>query len=187
MTNALAKSCRVLCLLMKLPILKIRKNTIPIFKVSLGNRVFLRNSQIGDYVYIGDDCVINYATIGNYSCIADGVQIGGMEHPYWDHSISPKLSDQYIFGKETKIGYDVWIAAGCIIKQGVTIGNGAVIGANSYVTKDVPPYAVVFGTPAKIFKYRFNEEVIDKIDKSEYWQNPPQIAKKILNELKNDR
>lgn len=147
----------------------------------------MRNSKIGDYSYIGSDCVINYASIGNYSCIADGVQIGGMEHPYWDYSISPKLSDHYIFGKETKIGYDVWIAAGCIIKQGVTIGNGAVIGANSFVTKDVPPYAIVFGSPAKVFKYRFNQDVIDEIGKSEYWLNPPQIAKKILNEIKKNR
>ena len=73
-------------------------------------------------------------TIGNYSCIASTAAIGGMEHSYWYPSISPVLSNECIFGKETKIGNDVWIGAHVCVKQGVTIGDGAVIGAGSVVT-----------------------------------------------------
>ena len=107
-----------------------------------------------------------------------------MEHPYWDYSISPQLSNQYVFGKETIIGPDVWIAAGSIIKQGIKIGTGAVIGANSFVTKDVPDYAIVFGTPAKVYKYRFSNEVIKELIDSSYFEFKPKKAKAILESLK---
>ena len=161
-----------------------RHNRINLSKVTVGKRVFMRNSFLGDYSYIGNDCVLNNTCIGNYTCIADGVQIGGMEHPYWDISMSPLLSEQFVFGKITSIGHDVWIAAGCIIKQGITIGDGAVVGANSFVTKDVPPYAIVFGTPAKIYKFRFEKSVIEKTQKSEFWKYSPKKARAILNELR---
>lgn len=166
---------------------RIRGNFFSVTNTEIGQRTFLRNTKIGNHTFIGRDCVISNAEIGNYSCIADSVQIGGMEHPYWDLSISPKLSGQYIYGKKTIIGNDVWIAAGSIIKQGVTIGNGAVVGANSFVTKDVPPYAIVFGTPAKIHKYRFDESLIGQIQKSEYWKYAPKKACEILNELRKQK
>lgn len=182
----IVKILRVLKLLIKWPRYKVRNNTFPLLNTDIGPRTFLRNTQIGMYSFIGRDCVINHSQIGNYTCIADGVQIGGMEHPYWDYSMSPKLSNEYVFGQMTDIGHDVWIAAGCIIKQGVTIGNGAVIGANSFVTKDVPPYAIVFGTPAKVYKFRFQTDVINKIVISKYWELPPQKAKLVLQKIKEE-
>lgn len=145
---------------------------------------YIRESSVGKYSFIGAYTDISYANIGNYTCIANGVVIGGMEHPYWDLSISPKLSSEYVYGKKTYIGNDVWIASGCIIKQGVKIGDGAVIGANSFVNRDIPPYAIAFGTPAKIYKFRFGEDIVKDIQDSEYWNNPPKIAIKILNKLK---
>lgn len=175
---------RVVMLLLRWPGYKLRGNSFSVTKVEIGHRTYLRKTIIGKYAYIGSDCVIGNAEIGNYTCIADNVQIGGMEHPYWDLSMSPKLTTQYVYGNKTIIGHDVWIAAGSIIKQGVTIGDGAVIGANSFVTKDVPPYAIVFGTPAQLYKYRFDKELIEKIKGSDYWLNPPQIARIILNDLK---
>lgn len=69
----------------------------------------------------------------------------------------------------TTIGNDVWIGWGVLIKGGVTIGNGAVIGARSVVTKDVPPYAVVAGVPAKVIKYRFEQEKIDLLQQLQWW------------------
>ena len=69
----------------------------------------------------------------------------------------------------TTIGNDVWIGWGVLIKGGVTIGNGAVIGAYSVVTKDVPPYAVVAGVPAKVIKYRFEQEKIDLLQQLQWW------------------
>ena len=82
--------------------------------------------------------------------------------------------------KEVHIGNDVWIAAGTIIAQGITIGNGAVIGANSFVNKDVPPYAIVVGTPARILKYRFSDELIAELQKTEFWDKEPNEAKVIV-------
>ncbi|WP_281040324.1 MULTISPECIES: CatB-related O-acetyltransferase [unclassified Mesorhizobium] len=67
------------------------------------------------------------------------------------------------------VGHDVWIGARAIIMSGVTIGNGAVIGAGSVVTKDVPPYAIVAGSPARIIRYRFSPDVVDRIQASEWW------------------
>ncbi len=149
----------------------------------IGRNTHLRGCTIGGWCHIGPRCNINSATIGNYSCIAPSCQIGGMEHPYWDLSISPLLSDNYIFGNKTIIGHDVWIAADCIIRQGVSIGDGAVIGANSFVNKDIPPYAIAFGTPAKVVKYRFDENTITQLNASRYWEYPPKKAKNILKEI----
>lgn len=146
--------------LLRFPVDLMRHNEVS-FKSRIMSNVFLKNTKVGKYSFIGSYSDVNYAVIGNYTCIANGVVIGGMEHPYWDLCMSPKLSGEYIYGKTTMIGNDVWIATGCIIKQGVTIGDGAVIGANSFVTKDVPPYAIVFGTPATIHKYRFTEDIIN--------------------------
>ena len=168
--------------MLKWPHYKLKHNKIDLSTEIVGN-THLRCCEIGKWCYIGPQCVINSATIGNYTCIAPSCHIGGMEHPYWDKSISPLLSDDYVFGKRTYIGHDVWIAADCIIKQGVTIGDGAVIGANSFVNKDIPPYAIAFGTPAKVVKYRFNNEMINKIEGTHFWEYPPKKAKAIL---KND-
>jgi acetyltransferase-like isoleucine patch superfamily enzyme len=67
------------------------------------------------------------------------------------------------------VGHDVWIGARAIIMSGVTVGNGAVIGAGSVVTKDIPPYAIVAGSPAKVIRYRFSPDVVDRIQASEWW------------------
>lgn len=67
------------------------------------------------------------------------------------------------------IGHDVWIGARAIIMSGVTIGNGAVIGAGSIVTQDIPPYAVAAGNPARVIRYRFSADVIERIQASQWW------------------
>lgn len=162
----------------------VKKNKVH-FSSHIENNVFLKQSTIGKGTYIGSYCDINYSIIGNYTCIANGVVIGGMEHPYWDYCMSPRLNSSFIYGNRTIIGNDVWIATGCIIKQGVTIGDGAVIGANSFVTKDVPPYAIVFGTPAQVYKYRFDEATRNRLVSSKYWDYPPIQAKEILNQLRD--
>lgn len=144
----------------------------------------MRNTTVGDYCFIGSYCDISYANIGNYTCIANGVVIGGMEHPYWELSISPKLSKEFIYGKITTIGHDVWIATGSIVKQGVHIGDGAVIGANSYVNQDVPAYSIVFGTPAKLYKYRDAKQKEELLNKTRYWELAPSEAIQKLKSIK---
>lgn len=140
---------------------------------------------VGDYVHVGPNCILNRTVVGNYSSIAPHVQIGGMEHPYEDLSTSTFLTDN---SKRvlTEVGHDVWIAAGAIIKTGIKIGNGAVVGANSFVNKDVPPYAIVIGTPAKVYKYRFDENTIAELEKSHYWELKPSKARQVLLKIKSN-
>ena len=85
----------------------------------------------------------------------------------------------------TTIGNDVWIGWDVLIKGGVTIGNGAVIGARSVVTKDVPPYAVVAGVPAKVIKYRFEQEKIDLLQQLQWWDWDIDRIYENLDRLKN--
>lgn len=109
--------------------------------------------------------------IGKYCSIANGVTImlGGQHHSEWA-STYPFYKRTDIFNnaigmkdipaRDTHIGNDVWIGRNATILSGVNIGDGAIIGACAVVSKDVPPYAVVVGNPAKIIKYRFNDETI---------------------------
>ena len=81
------------------------------------------------------------------------------------------------------VGNDVWIGARAIIMDGIKIGDGAIIGANSVVTKDVPPYAIVAGCPAKLIRYRFSEDVINKLLELCWWDYPKEF---IVNNLPFD-
>ncbi|NVJ90012.1 MAG: CatB-related O-acetyltransferase [Methylocystaceae bacterium] len=113
--------------------------------------------------------------IGRYCSISRIVFIGGSNHPM--HSLStgsaprPPRTHQDI-PPYTIIGCDVWIGANAIILQGRKIGHGAIIGAGSVVTKDVPPYAIVAGNPAKIINYRFDEETIEGLLETKWWTLP---------------
>ena len=123
--------------------------------------------------------------MGNYCSIGPFVSIGGENHSIDYISTSDKLSDRGISNIMTHIGNDVWIGAQACIKQGVKIGNGAVVGANSFVNKDIPPYAIVVGSPAKIIRYRFSCEIIEDIENSQYFNKDPQIAKIIVEKIAN--
>ena len=144
----------------------------------------LRDCSVGSYVHIGPNCILNKANVGNYCSIAPHVQIGGLEHPYQDLSTSTFLTDNSK-RELTEIGHDVWIAAGAIVRTGVKIGNGAVVGANSFVNKDVPPYAIVVGSPAKVYKMRFDEATIAQLEESRYWEQKPAEARKTLLKISN--
>lgn len=168
--------------LVKLPYYAIRHNKVGITS-EIKNNNKLRNCRVGQWVFIGPKGTFNNVEIGNYTCIAPSCQIGGLEHTYWEASISPKLCSSHEPRKTTIIGHDVWIAANCVVRQGVIIGDGAVVGAGSFVNKDVPPYAIVFGSPAKLYKYRFEQETIDELNNSHYWEFEPEKAKSILKSI----
>ena len=136
---------------------------------------------IGKYNYIARRNSLYNVEVGNYCCFGPDVHIGGMQHSYWWYSMSPLLSEECKAPDQTIIGNDVWIGAQVVIKQGVKIGDGAVIGANSFVNKDVEPFSIVVGSPAKHLKYRFDKETQDKIRNSSYWDEKPEKAKQILN------
>jgi chloramphenicol O-acetyltransferase type B len=128
-------------------------------------------------------------TIGKYCSIAHGVRIIGGEHAI---VANPEYVSQYPFetfrlpydryerGNPIVIGNDVWIGSYVSIKHGVTIGDGAVLGACSFVTKDVAPYEVVGGNPARHIRYRFTEEQIAELLRIKWWEwDVPTIKKRI--------
>lgn len=124
-----------------------------------------RNISIGSNVWIGDNF---YATgeggitIGSGTIISRNVEIWTSNHNYDSEDLMTIPYDKRFIYKLVTIQENVWIGSRVIILPGVTIGEGAVIGAGSVVSKDVPPYAVVGGNPAKVLKYR-NKEVYDKL------------------------
>ena len=149
-------------------------------KVESGSLVV--NSSMDRYSFCGYDCKLINVKIGAFCSLADNVIIGGSAHPIdWvssspvfyagRDSVKKKFSEfEREPDKNTVIGNDVWIGDRAIIKAGVTVGDGAVIGMGCVVTKDVPPYAIVAGVPAKVIRYRFDNETIDALLKSRWWE-----------------
>ena len=158
--------------------------------VRLYGRGKLANSTVGEYTYIHSS-VIAHTTIGRFCSIAPGNFIAQGEHPVNFLSTHPlfyspnvdwqnKFSDKEIIKEHSRviIANDVWIGAGCYIKDGVKIGNGAIIASGSVVVKDVPDYAIVGGVPAKIIKYRFDNDIIEKLLELKWWDKSIDKLKK---------
>lgn len=138
----------------------------------------VQDVSISDYSFIGINSFVGSARIGKFCSIGRNVTIGGYEHPAFTNiSSSPMLYRTVLKQSEryrdipplTFIENDVWIGNNALIKGGVHIGNGAVIGMGTVVTKDVPDFAVVVGNPGRVLKYRFLEEKIEKILSDPWW------------------
>lgn len=132
--------------------------------------------------YIGNNNSLMDVNIGKYCSIASYCSIGGGNHPSEWISTSPFFysylntenvknnnTNSFSSGKTVEIGNDVWIGENCFIKDGVNIGNGVILGAHSVVTKDIPDYAIAVGNPAKVIKYRFDDQTISKLLKIQWW------------------
>lgn len=148
------------------------------------------NSQIGKYTYVGSDSEIVDAEIGKFCSIARDCNIGLATHTLKNISTSPIFTEKkngtgYSWFDTTikqepakvKIGNDVWVGTKAIILGGVNIGDGAVIAAGAVVTKDVPAYAISAGVPAKVIKYRFETEIIEKLNQLNWWNLPEEQLK----------
>ena len=162
------------------------KNTRFGKKTFIGNGSHVVNSELGDFSYIAYNTKCYNTRIGNYCSIGSDCVIGGAEHPLTSISSSPVFYDKknpckvYFgnwkwdsFSKETIIGNDVWIGDHSLIKAGLSIGNGSVVGMGSVVTKNIPPYEVWAGNPAKFIKRRFNEEIVADLMNSNWWVKEP--------------
>lgn len=145
--------------------------------VNISRYSFVKDSSIGDYSSIGRNSTIINAKMGKFCSISWNVTIGATGHDYKRLSTHafPYLSNYGFTNKterfriETCLGNDVWIGANAIVMPGIKIGNGAVIGAGSVVTKDVMPYEIVYGVPAKSGGYRFSKDTIAEIESLQWW------------------
>jgi phosphonate metabolism protein (transferase hexapeptide repeat family) len=153
--------------------------------VELGEGTRIIDSEIGDYSYTDRYVDIAYSKIGKFCNIAAFSRINPSEHPYHRASLHHFMyRSSYYWPEETDeatvfdwrrsrpvhVGHDTWIGHGTIIMKGVTIGNGAVVGSKSVVTKDVPPFAIVAGTPAKIIKWRHGPDIAERLQALAWWE-----------------
>ena len=164
-------------------------------KVESGSQFI--NSTMGRHSFCGYDCFINMCTIGSFVSIANHVVIGGGIHPMDWVSTSPVFYNNRDSVKKkysrherptfprTVIGNDVWIGDGAHLKAGITVGNGAVIGMGSVVTKDVLPYEIVAGAPAKRIRMRFTEDICRELDKTHWWDFDDKLLMELAQYIKD--
>ena len=149
-------------------------------------RCLMLESSLGDYSYLSPGCDVAYAVIGKFVSVASAVRIGPTNHPTWrasQHHFTYRSAD-YGFGDDdtglfdwrrdqrTFIGNDVWIGHGCIVLPGVRVGHGSVLAAGAVITKDVPPYAIVGGVPARFIKERFAAPIARRLIALAWWDWP---------------
>lgn len=144
------------------------------------NTLIDKNVSIGRYSYVSNNSKIySNTSIGAFCSIGPNVIISPGEHSYnnltthpilYDKSWNNNITVSECINRKTIIENDVWIGCNAIIKSGITIGTGAIIGAGAVVTKDVLPYSIVAGNPAKIIKYRFEKNKIDELLTEKWWE-----------------
>ena len=162
---------------------------------SIANSTKFYDSEIGAYSYCASNSYIRNTKIGRFCSIGKNVRIIDVTHPSEFVSSSPVFySPKNVVGKAfvnsngfdehlhcendpehaVVIGNDVWICDGVQIIGGNTIGDGAIVAAGAVVTKDVPPYSIVAGVPAKVIRYRFSQEQIEYLLKLQWWNKDEQ-------------
>lgn len=163
-------------------------------------RLFRRNILLPEAIHLrGHSYIIkpfwgSTEKIGKYCSIASNVHLGLAQHPLHTISTHPIFYPRgFKCDSDVIVDNDVWIGCNALIMGGVHIHNGAVVAAGAVVTKDVPPYAIVAGVPARILRYRFDEKLIQEIEKIKWWDYPEELLKKLpyenpqefLNTIKN--
>ncbi|MFC5387479.1 DapH/DapD/GlmU-related protein [Aquamicrobium segne] len=155
--------------------------------VAIGERVILREVMVGAFTYFERNTEAIYASLGKFCSVAANARINALEHPIeriTQHKISYRPNEYFRYlgvdsgfrerrrEKHVTIGHDVWIGHGAVILPGITVGNGAVIGANAVVTRNVEPYAIVAGSPARLIRPRFLPEIAARIEQLNWWDWP---------------
>lgn len=161
---------------------------------AINRRNFIQNSKVGRYTYTGQNTTIRGASIGRFCSISWNVSIGGKDHAtdhvsngaIWGfHNMDGnKLSGKFEYGEnqpDCKVLNDVWIATNAVILRDVKIGDGAVIGAGAVVTRDVEPYTIVAGVPAKPIRKRFDDEIIAALLEIQWWNWPADVIRQNID------
>ena len=165
------------------PSAKLRKCHLGAY-TDVGPHCTLSETSMNDYSYLAGHVSAVWSTIGKFCSIAAYTRINPGNHPTWRVTTSHCTYRRRQYGLDTiddeeffqwrkdhwcTIGHDVWIGHGVTVIAGVKIGTGACIGSGAVVTKEIPPYAIAVGVPAKVIKYRFDQETIERITAAEYW------------------
>jgi phosphonate metabolism protein (transferase hexapeptide repeat family) len=166
--------------------------------VAVGERVILREVTVGDFSYFERHAEAIYTTIGKFCSIAANSRINALDHPMerlTTHKVSYRPNEYFRWlgvdadfrerrrAKRVSIGHDVWMGHGAVVMPGVTIGNGAVVGANSVVTKDVPAYSVMAGVPARPLRRRFAPEIAARIEALAWWDWPAETLAEAIPDM----
>jgi hypothetical protein len=166
---------------------------------AVGARTIIQDSVWGDYSYASNDCDIIYSQIGKFCSIASHVRINPGNHPLWraalhhftyrsrSYDLHPE-DDQEFFNwrraNQVTLGDDVWIGHRAVLLPGVKIGTGAVVGAGAVVTKDVPPFTIVAGVPAKKIRRRFSPELEEALIRISWWDWPHEKLAEALEDFR---
>lgn len=167
--------------------------------VEIGKNNHISESVIDDFSYTSEHCQIIYSTIGKFVNIASYVRLNPGQHPIDRVTQHHMLYRREMFGfgeddesffdsrreRTVTIGHDVWLGHNVTVMGGVTIGNGAVIGSGAIVTKDIPPYAIAVGNPAKVIRYRFDKEIIKKLEQIAWWDWSYEELKSRIDEFRD--
>ncbi|MDZ5698182.1 DapH/DapD/GlmU-related protein [Chelativorans sp. M5D2P16] len=154
---------------------------------AVAERVILREVSLGDFSYFERHAEGIYAEIGKFCSIAANTRINALEHPLervTTHKVSYRPNEYFRYlGVDTGfrarrrerrvvIGNDVWIGHGAVVMPGVHVGDGAVVGANAVVTRDVAPYEIVAGVPARLVRQRFAPKLAERLQALRWWDWP---------------
>lgn len=165
--------------------------------VRINKESYFYNTLIGAHTYFAGYNTVMNAVVGRFCSIAKNVSIGPGKHPahtfvstspyFWSPAgqAGPSLVKESLFQETGKvvIGHDVWIGQNVVVLDDVTIGNGAIIAAGAVVNKDVPPYAIVGGIPARVLKMRFLPRQIAFLEELRWWDKSEEWFRQHIREM----